>query len=83
MLLVQEACEMASTVTQLPKPVQHATPEEGMALFDAQARQLLNISGEEFLRRWDAGEYRDIADAPGHRHIMRLAMLIPFARPTS
>jgi hypothetical protein len=27
------------------------------AIFDADARRTLGISGEEFLRRWDAGEY--------------------------
>lgn len=74
---------MATTVEQLDGRVQYATPEEGRALFDYQARKLLNISGEEFLRRWDEGEYRDIADAPGQRHIMRLAMLIPFSRSES
>ena len=29
------------------------TPEEGLALFDQQARKTLGISGDEFLRRWD------------------------------
>lgn len=40
----------------------------------------MGMSGEEFLRRWDAGEYDEIADTEGHRHIMGLAFLIPFAR---
>jgi len=57
-----------------------ATPEEGRALFDRQARQLVGMSGEEFIRRWDAGEFRDVADTAGHRHILRLASLIPFGR---
>jgi hypothetical protein len=71
---------MATTVKPAVNRIRWATPEEGRALFDYQAHKLMGISGEEFLRRWDAGEYREIADAPGHRHIMRLAMLIPFAR---
>ena len=74
---------MATAVQQRTGRDQYATPEEGRSLFDYQARKLLNISGEEFLRRWDAGEYRDVADAPGQRHIMRLAMLIPFGRQDS
>jgi len=74
---------MAATVHHLDERIRYATPDEGRALFDYQARKLLNISGEEFLRRWDAGEYRDLADAPGQRHIMRLAMLIPFGRQDS
>ena len=61
-------------------PNRIVTPAEGREIFDYQARQLMGMSGEEFLRRWDAGEYREIADAPGHRHIMRLWMMIPFAR---
>ena len=71
---------MATTTKQATDRIQWATPEEGRELFDSQARELLGISGEEFLRRWDAGEYRDIADKPGNLHIGRLAMLIPFAR---
>ncbi len=74
---------MAATLHDIDNRIRYATPEEGRALFDYQARKLLSISGEEFLRRWDEGEYRDIADAPGHRHIMRLAMLIPFGRQES
>jgi hypothetical protein len=28
--------------------------------FDAIVRREMNMSGEEFLHRWDAGEYRDV-----------------------
>jgi hypothetical protein len=56
--------------------VTEATRDEGRAMLDRAAREVLNISGEEFLARWDAGEYRD-ADDPA---ITRVAMLIPFAR---
>ena len=74
---------MATAVRPLNEQIQYATPDEGRRLLDDQARKLLKISGDEFLRRWDAGEYRDVADAPGQRHIMRLAMLIPFGRQDS
>lgn len=60
--------------------LQWATREEGRRLFDAQARKLMHMSGDEFLRRWDAGEFAAIADDPDHPEIMRLAMLIPFGR---
>lgn len=53
------------------------SPEEGRAIFDEAARRYLGISGEEFLRRWDAGEYRGEADRPG---VLDVAMLIPFGR---
>lgn len=64
--------------TQSPTvEVVEATPEEGRALLDRAAREVLNISGEEFLARYDAGEY-EASDDPA---ITRVAMLIPFARP--
>ncbi len=55
--------------------------EEGRALLDRQARRYLGISGDEFVRTWDAGLYGDPDDrtknSPG---VMRVAMLLPFAR---
>lgn len=59
-----------------------ATKQEGADLFDYQARKLLGISGPEFLERWDAGEYRRVADPVEAGKVQRLAMLIPFARRT-
>jgi len=56
--------------------VREATVEEGLALFDKRARALFGISGEEWLSRWDAGEYRESTDSK----VITLAMLIPFAR---
>jgi hypothetical protein len=57
--------------------VVEATPEEGRAMLDRAAREVLNMSGEEFLERHDAGEFAD----PDDPAITRVAMLIPFARP--
>jgi hypothetical protein len=37
-------------------PITILTPEEAREQFDARARELMGISGEEFLRRLDAGE---------------------------
>lgn len=56
------------------------TAEEGHRLFDTKAQELLGIPGDEFLRRWDAGEFDAIADDPDHHEIMQLAALIPFGR---
>jgi AbrB family looped-hinge helix DNA binding protein len=55
-------------------------PEEAHALFDRQARHLAGVSGEEFLRRWDTGEYRHIPDTEEGRRIMHVISLIPFGR---
>lgn len=58
-------------------------PAAGRALFDRQARRLLGISGEQFLRNWDTGEYRQMGDSPDANKVVHLAILIPFARPDS
>jgi hypothetical protein len=58
------------------------TPEEAYALFDRRARHLLHISGEEFLKRWDAGEYHPVPDTVEGRRVGELVMMMPFARRT-
>jgi hypothetical protein len=63
--------------------VRLSTIMEGHAFFDRQSRKLLNISGDEFLRHWDAGAYRPIPDTAEGRKIRRLVMLMPFARRTN
>ena len=52
--------------------------EEGRALFDKAARRLLGISGKEFLRRLDAGEYPSCGCCP--HEVFELRMLEPFGR---
>ena len=74
---------MASTATVTPSAIRWVTPEEGRAQFDAAVRRRMGMSGEEFIRRWEAGEYREIADTPGNLHIIELASLIPFAQQAS
>lgn len=71
---------MAATVQRLESRIQLFGPEDTRQAFDAQARRLMGMSGEEFIRRWDAGEFAAIADDAEHPEIMRLAMLIPFGR---
>ena len=53
---------------------------EARALFERQAQRLLNMSGEQFLRKWEAGEFRELPDTPEARRVMRVAYLIPFGR---
>jgi hypothetical protein len=57
--------------------VHELSVEEGRALFDKTARKLLGISGDEFLDRWDRGEYQHERE---QMDVTKLAMLIPFAR---
>ena len=51
------------------------TREEGLALIDRQARKFLGMSGEEFLRRYRAGEIED----PHRLDVARVAILLPLA----
>ena len=55
-------------------------PEEGRAQFDDLARRWLGISGDEFIRRFDAGEYRAYADSEKNSRLFHLTMLIAFGR---
>jgi hypothetical protein len=50
--------------------------EEGRDMLKHAAREALKLSGDEFLAKWDAGEYEDSDDLA----VTRVAMLIPFAR---
>jgi hypothetical protein len=50
-----------------------ATEEEWQALVDRAARYYLGISGDEFVRAWERGEFEN-ADRP---EVLRVAMLLP------
>lgn len=50
--------------------------EEGRALIDRLVRQHLGMSGEEFMRAWEAGELDAQAERPEIAHVV---MLIPLA----
>jgi hypothetical protein len=57
----------------LPK-VKVLNRTEGRRLFRRQVRRSLNMSPEEFIRKWKAREFDD----PENPEIMRLAFLMPF-----
>ncbi len=59
-----------------------ASEQEGRRLFDHQARKTLGISGEEFLAKWDRGEFRRIENPTEARKVRRMASLIPGVRRT-
>ena len=71
---------MALPQEQPDNGIRFLDDEEGREYFDTQARRLMGMSGEEFLRRYDAGEYRDIKDDGDDHHLIMLIMMIPFAR---
>jgi hypothetical protein len=59
------------------------TPEEGRTHFEKAIPRLLGICADEFLRRYDAGEYADLPDTPEYWDIERAIFLVPLARPDS
>lgn len=78
-------------MTMLAEPVQKivASPaelsetigaDEAFQLLDATAKRYLDISGTEFLARWDAGVYHN---SELNNRAMRVALLIPMVRLTS
>lgn len=60
--------------------VVYVSPEAGRRMFDEAAREWVGMSGEEFIRHWEAGEYADLVESEDNRHIIDLVLLIPFAR---
>jgi hypothetical protein len=52
------------------------SPEESRAAFDARARHLLGMSGEDFLRKWREGAFEDVEERP---EVAELIHLAPFA----
>lgn len=57
--------------------IHELTDEEAFELFDCTVQRYLCISGEEFLSRYDAGEYAEGRQEP---RVETLIMLIPLVR---
>ena len=56
-------------------PEHMLTNEEFREIFDYEAQRQLGISGDEFVRRWHAGEYPD-----WDPKLSKLVMMLPFLR---
>src|SRR6478672_10665576 len=57
-------------------PIVELSEDEGRALFERQARKYMGMSGDEFLRKWDAGEIED----PDRSEVLTVVFLIPLVR---
>lgn len=66
------------TNEKLP-PIKELSPDEAWELFDRQCREWLGISGEEFIRRYDAGEI-SADDLDYNNDVIALSMKIPLFR---
>jgi hypothetical protein len=67
----------------VPAPVEEIrflNDDEARRQFDRQARRLMGMSGEEFLRRYEAGELEAVQDERQQRAVMKLAMLTDLVR---
>lgn len=71
---------MAETVTQTEAANRWLTADEAHAIFDGLARKTTGFSREEFLRRYDAGEFADMPDDVEHMAFTKPVMLIPWGR---
>jgi hypothetical protein len=56
--------------------VEVLTPEQAEDAIDRAARRYLRMSGAEFRRAWEAGEFDTDPDRPD---VMRVAALLPLA----
>ena len=57
--------------------VRELNRDQGRDLLDALARRYLDMSAEEFIAAWDAGEFNGRSESP---ELTRVAMLLPFGR---
>ncbi len=71
---------MAETVEQTASSIRWLSDEEAHAIFDAEARCTVGMSGEEFLRRYDAGEFAHAHDDGENLDLMSLEFIIPWGR---
>ena len=55
--------------------------EDGRKLLGKETRHYLKMDADEFIRRWDAGDFGDPDDRTENPpEVMRLGMLVPFVR---
>lgn len=66
-----------------PEGVTYLTGPAALEFFEREIQRLMGMSGEEFIRRYDAGEYRTLEDIPENWHVLRASFLIPFGRNNS
>jgi len=58
----------------------YVSTEDAQRMFDEAARRIAGISGAEFIRRYDAGEYAAIPDDAEHRLIIELSLFVDSGR---
>jgi hypothetical protein len=61
-------------VAATPGRIEVMTASDGRSFLEEQVRETFCISLDEFVQRWQAGDYGDFDDDP---RALRLAMLLP------
>ena len=74
--IVEGIKEQVMNVEKRKNGVRQLTPEQAKRLFNHQVRQSLQMSGQEFTKRWQQGQFKD----PDQPELIRLAMLIPLGQ---
>jgi hypothetical protein len=77
---LDEEAVVARAPRRVDNDIRFLDDAEAREQFNRQARRLLGISGEEFLRRHDAGEYASPKDDRELRAVMKLVMLSDLVR---
>lgn len=71
-----EELEQRAAESRVPGVV-FVTDDEAFALFDEAVQKYLQMSADEFIARWNAGEYNDVFDKRGYEDLTYLAGFIP------
>jgi len=71
---------MTDTVSQTEQGVHWISDHEARAIFDDEATRVMGMSGEEFLRRYDDGDFQDVHRDGENQGFVKLEMLIPWGR---
>ena len=73
------AAQPQTTTEEDPETItgHEMTREEAREFFDGQSRAWLGMSGEEFMRAWDAGE---ISNEPERIEVTNVALLLGVGR---
>jgi len=66
-----------ATTGENDEHLEYLSDEEARKIFDEAARYYMGISGDEFLRRWDAGEWQD---DPDHAPVMQVVSALSLVR---
>jgi hypothetical protein len=63
--------------------VKYLSVGDARDVFDHDARELMHMSGDELVRRWGAGEFRECFDQPDHEDLTSLAMMMSLVWPNA